>query len=132
MSVDDILKTLSQNKAIIGCQRGTTGQYYIEGDASWGFEGITNSTCKAFDNGSLAVQALSNNQIDAVIIDEVPASLYCKEFNDVKCLNFVFTQEEYAIAVAKGNITLVNSLNEFIDKIRKDGTFDSIVGKYYA
>ena len=26
----------------------------------------------------------------------------------------------------------VNSLNEFIDKIRKDGTFDSIVGKYYA
>ena len=55
-----------------------------------------------------------------------------KNFNNVKSLDFVFTQEEYAIAVCKGNTTLVDSLNEFIDKIRKDGTFDSIVGKYYA
>lgn len=132
LTSDDVLKTLSNNKAIIGCQRGTTGQYYIEGDSSWGFDGITNSTCKAFDNGSLAVKALANGQIDAVIIDEVPANLYCKEFKGVKTLDFVFTQEEYAIAVSKGNITLINSLNEFIDKIRKDGTFDSIVGKYYA
>lgn len=131
-SKEDVLETLSNNKAIIGCQRGTTGQYYIEGDSSWGFDGIANSTCKAFDNGSLAVKALANGQIDAVIIDEVPASLYCKNFNNVKPLDFVFTQEEYAIAVCKGNTTLVDSLNEFIDKIRKDGTFDSIVGKYYA
>ena len=128
----EVLDTLTANKAIIGCQRGTTGQYYIEGDSSWEFDGISNSTCKVFDNGSLAVKALSNGQIDAVIIDEVPANLYCKNFTNVKTLNFVFTQEEYAIAVSKGNVTLVNSLNKFIDKIRKDGTFDSIVSKYYG
>ena len=131
-SSQEVLDTLTANKAIIGCQRGTTGQYYIEGDSSWGFDGISNSICKAFDNGSLAVKALSNGQIDAVIIDEVPAKLYCKNFTNVKTLDFVFTQEEYAIAVSKGNVTLVNSLNEFIEKIRKDGTFDSIVSKYYG
>ena len=131
-SQEELLDLLSKNKAVIGCQRGTTGQYYIEGDSSWGFDGINNATCKIFDTGSLAVKALSNNQIDAVIIDQVPASLYCKNFNNVTCLDYILTVEEYAIAVSKGNVTLVNSLNEFIDKIRKDGTFDSIVGKYYA
>lgn len=131
-SKEELLDLLSKNKAIIGCQRGTTGQYYIEGDSSWGFEGLDNTTCKIFDNGSLAVKALSNNQIDAVIIDQVPANLYCKNFSNVSCLDYVLTVEAYAIAVSKGNTTLVNSLNEFIDKIRKDGTFYSIVGKYYA
>ena len=131
-TADDIISALSANNAKIGCQRGTTGQYYIEGDADWDFEGIANTTCMTYDSGALAVTALSNGQIDAVIIDEAPASLYCKSISGVTYLDVVLTEEEYAIAVAEGNTTLVNSLNEFIGKIKEDGTFESIVSKYYA
>ena len=131
-NAEDILSALSNNSAKIGCQRGTTGQYYIEGDADWEFDGISNAKCMTYDSGALAVTALANGQIDAVIIDEAPASMYCKTISGVTYLDVVLTEEEYAIAVAEGNETLVNSLNEFISKIKEDGTFDSIVSKYYA
>ena len=45
---------------------------------------------------------------------------------------YVLTEEEYAIAVSKGNETLLASLNEFINLIKEDGTLDSIVSEYYG
>lgn len=131
-SVEDIISALSSTQAKIGCQRGTTGQYYIEGDEEWEFEGIANSECITYDSGALAVTALANGQIDAVIIDQAPASLYCKSISGVTYLDVILTEEEYAIAVAEGNDTLIQALNDFITKIKGDGTFDSIVSKYYA
>lgn len=129
---EDVLSLLSQNKAKIGCQRGTTGQYYIEGNADWDFEGIKNSECKTYDNGALAITDLKKGNIDAVIIDEAPAQLYCVKMDNIKYLDIVLTQEEYCIAVAKGNEKLLSSLNEFIDKIKNDGTFDSIINTYFG
>ncbi len=129
---EDILKALTAANAKIGCQRGTTGQYYIEGDEDWEFEGIAGTSCVPYDNGALAVNALANGQIDAVIIDEAPAKLYCKKVAGVKTLEVVLTEEEYAIAVAKGNDSLVDSLNAFIAKSKQDGTFEAIVNKYYG
>ncbi len=131
-SQEEVLNKLSLNNARIGCQRGTVGQYFIEGSVDWEFEGIKNTKCIIFDNGALAASSLSNNQIDALIIDEMPASLYCKKFSNIKTLDFILTEEEYAIAVTKGNIDLVNSLNEFIKNMKGNGTIDSIIGKYYG
>lgn len=129
---EEIMDKLSENNAKVGCQRGTTGQFYIEGDADWGFDGIANSECVTFDNGALAVTALSNGQIDAVVIDQLPAEMYCEKIDGVTSLDVVLTQEEYAIAVSKGNESLVNSLNEFISEIKEDGTLEQIVSKYYG
>ncbi len=127
-----ILAALSQNQARIGVQRGTTGQYYVEGDEDWGFDGIASTTCVAYDNGALAANALSNGQIDAVIIDIAPAEIYCDNFNNIQVLDVVLTQEEYAIAVGKGNDTLIASLNAYIALIKSNGVFDTIVSTYYG
>ena len=56
----------------IGVQKGTTGQLFVEGDEDWGFEGF-DVTCKAYANGSLAVQDMLNGKIDYVMIDAAPA-----------------------------------------------------------
>lgn len=128
----EILSLLTSSKATIGCQRGTTGEYYIEGDEDWGFSGIADTNCRTFDNGALAVNALANGQIDAVILDVAPANVYCEKTQGVKVLDVVLTEEEYAIAVDKGNDTLVAALNDFIAKIKEDGTFETIVTKYFG
>lgn len=129
---EDILKALSDTHAKIGCQRGTTGQYYIEGDEDFEFEGIPNTSCVTYDNGALAVTALANGQIDAVIIDEAPANMYCKKISGVEVLDAILTEEEYAVAVAKGNDSLVASINEFIAQMKQEGAFETIVNKYYG
>ena len=58
--------------------------------------------------------------------------MYCEKIDGVTSLDVVLTQEEYAIAVSKGNESLVNSLNEFISEIKEDGTLEQIVSKYYG
>ena len=129
---EELLISLSNDKARIGCQRGTTGQYYIEGNEDWDFDGITNSTCVVYDSGILAATALSNNQIDAIVIDQVPATIFVKNIKGIKVLDYILTEEEYAIAVSKGNDTLLESLNTFIAEIKENGVLDTIVGEYYG
>ena len=57
----------------IGVQQGTTGQYYVEGDDDWGFEGLP-AECVPYKSGSLAVQDLLHGNIQYVIIDAAPAA----------------------------------------------------------
>jgi len=60
--VEAILSSLSSDTKI-GVQTGTTGQFYVEGDEDWGFEGY-NVKCVGYKSGSLAVQDMLNGNID--------------------------------------------------------------------
>lgn len=64
----------------VGVQNGTTGQFYCEGDAEWGFAGFAMETV-AYKNGSLAVQDLLNGNIDYVVIDSAPAACITEAIN---------------------------------------------------
>ncbi|NLE25837.1 MAG: transporter substrate-binding domain-containing protein [Clostridiaceae bacterium] len=66
----------------IGVQNGTTGQFYVEGDADWGFDGYK-TECIGYKSGSLAVQDMINGNIKFVIIDEAPANSIAKAMNEL-------------------------------------------------
>ena len=84
-SVDDVVAVLNKmtDKDKIGVQAGTTGQYYVEGDADWDFPGLP-AKCVTYKNGSLAVQDMLNGNIQAVIIDAAPASAIAEAINAVQ------------------------------------------------
>lgn len=77
--VEEILKGLDR-KTKIGVQIGTTGQFYLEGSESWGFEGFDVKTV-GYKSGSLAVQDMINGNIDFVVIDEAPAEAIVDSMN---------------------------------------------------
>jgi len=81
-TADDVVAILNTYTADnkIGVQNGTTGQFYVEGDADWGFDGFA-ATCVGYANGSLAVQDLINGNINAVVIDSAPAAAITSAFN---------------------------------------------------
>ncbi len=66
----------------VGYQNGTTGQFYVDGDADWGFEGL-NVTGVGYKNGSLAVQDMLNGNLDYVIIDKEPANFITESINEL-------------------------------------------------
>lgn len=72
---DDVNKILQAKGSDmkIGFQTGTTGQFYCEGDADWGFTKLA-MTSTGYKNGSLAVQDLLNGNLNYVIIDAAPAA----------------------------------------------------------
>ncbi len=67
----------------IGVQTGTTGQFYVEGDADWGFTGFPVQSV-GYKNGSLAVQDLLNGNIQYVIIDSAPAACITEAINKMQ------------------------------------------------
>lgn len=77
--VEAKLKELDANVKI-GVQTGTTGQAYVKGDEGFGFAGLT-AKAEGFTNGSLAVTAMLNGDVEYVIIDEAPAACITKAIN---------------------------------------------------
>ena len=80
-SVEAILNGFDASTTI-GVQNGTTGQFYVEGNADWGFAGFA-TTCTGYKNGSLAVQDLINGNINYVIIDSAPAAAIVEAINSL-------------------------------------------------
>lgn len=81
-TVEDVEAILAKldSTTIVGAQNGTTGQKYIEGDADWGFDGLK-AAYKGYDNGSLAIQDMLNNNVNFVIIDAAPADTIVASIN---------------------------------------------------
>lgn len=77
--VEKILNGFSADVKI-GVQTGTTGHFYVDGDEGFGFDGLKAKSV-GFANGSLAVTAMLNGDVDYVIIDEAPAVCIVKAIN---------------------------------------------------
>ena len=116
------------NDKLIGVQRGTTGEIYASDTPENG--GYGEDHVKAYENGALAVQALLNGQIDAVIIDDGPAKEYVKANAGLKILPAEWITENYCLAVNEGNTALLDALNTALKGMIDDGTVQAIKDKY--
>lgn len=122
---DSDIKDLDGLKGkLIGVQLGTTGDIYASDE-------FGDSSVQRFPKGADAVQALSSGKIDAVIIDNKPAQVFVDEHKDeLKLLETPYAEEQYAIAVKKGNQELLDGINGAIKKLQESGKLDEIVAKY--
>ena len=109
---------------IVGVQQGTTGDIYVSDLEADG------TTVERYNKGFEAVQALSQGKIDAVVIDGEPAKTFVAQTEGLKILEESFTDEEYAIAVKKGNTELLEKINGTLKTLKDNGTLDEIVAKY--
>lgn len=127
---DSAIQTLDDlaNANMIGCQMGTTGYIYCSDTVENGGYGEDHVT--PYDDGAAAIQALVNGQIDAVVIDNMPAQEYVKANPGLKILDTEFANEDYAIGVAKGNTALLDAINGALAELKADGTIQTIVDKY--
>ena len=122
-TVDDLA-----NADMIGTQVATTGYIYCSDTPENGGYGEDHVT--AYESGALAVQALVNGQVDAVVIDNEPAKAFVEQNEGLKILDTEFAVEEYAIGVQKGNTALLDAINNALAELIEDGTVQSIVDKY--
>ncbi len=115
---------------MIGTQLGTTGYIYASDTPENG--GYGEDHVIGFETGAVAVQALVNGQVDAVIIDNLPAQEYVKAnaANNLTLLEGTWVEEDYAIALQKGNVSLMEAVNGALNELKADGTFQNIVDKY--
>ena len=107
----------------VGVQLATTGDIYSSDD--FGEENV-----QRYSNGSEAVLALVGGDVDCVIIDNEPAKALVAENAGLTILDTSYSDEDYAICVAKENTELLDAINVAIDELTADGTIDAIIAKY--
>ncbi len=71
--VEAKLATLGGDAAICSGQLGTTSQYYVEGNESFGFAGYDNLTFKGHSSAAEAVKDMQNGNIAFVVVDQTTA-----------------------------------------------------------
>lgn len=112
----------------IGVQAGTTGQYFVDGDADWGFDGIEGYASKGYQNGGLAVADMKNGAVDYVIIDKAPAIQLEKSIDGIKVIDIELTEETYAFGVDKTQNDLLSAINNIL--ATKQTEIKAIIDKY--
>lgn len=107
----------------IGVQLGTTGDLYATDE-------FGDDAVERYNKGFEAVQSLQQGKIDAVIIDGEPAKAFVAESEGLIILDESYTDEEYAIAIKKGNQELLDGVNAALAKLKESGELQAIVDKY--
>ena len=115
---------------MIGTQEATTGYLFASDTPENG--GYGEDHVVAFPNGSSAVQALLNGQVDCVIIDSAPAQEYVKANPGLTILDGNWVEEQYAIGLNKNNPELQEAVNKALAELIADGTVQSIIDKYIS
>ena len=112
----------------IGVQQDTTGDIYASDvPAEFGFK---EENVIRYKTGNDAVQALLTGKVTAVIIDNEPAKSYVASNEGLRILDGAYTNEDYAICIAKDNTELMEKVNGALNELIEDGTVASIIEKY--
>lgn len=114
----------------IGVQQGTTGADYALELEEKPAEGKPAAKVEAYRTGADAVEDLKAGKIDCVIIDNEPARVFVSQNRELQILPDIFSDEEYAIAVKKGNTALTEELNTAMRELKDEGIISKILGNY--
>ena len=119
----DIKKAEDLEGLTIAVQEGTTGDLLATDE-------IKDSNVKRFKKGVDAVMDLKKGGSDVVIIDSNPAQEFIKANEGLELVKDLFEDEKYAFAVQKDNAKLKDAINDALDEMKDDGTFDKLVKEY--
>lgn len=108
----------------LGVQIGTTGAELARE--------IEGATVTEFSTGFAATMDLQNKRVDAVILDSEPAKNFAAQNNNIKVLDVALTEEEYAIAVKKGDSALLQKVNEVLQELKSSGEYDRLFEQYFS
>lgn len=83
-----------------------------------------------FNKSAEAVMALQQGKIDCIVIDNEPAKKIIEANKGLQILDSKYSQEDYAIAFAKGNDGLHDAVDKALGELIDDGTVEKIMNEY--
>lgn len=108
----------------VGVQQGTTGKSYTEENAS-------GADIISFPSDAEMFQAIKAGQVDALLQD-LPVNLDHQKAGGFQVVETYSTDEQYGLAMKKGNTALVDAVNEQLTTMHDDGGYDEIYNTYFA
>jgi len=87
-----------------------------------------------FSTNNEAFSDLESGRTDALVVDEVNARYFMKQVGEekYKVLDEDFGDEEYGIGLRKDDTELLKKINDAMDEMKKDGTYDAVYAKWFS
>ena len=108
----------------VGVQQGTTGKAYAE-------ENAKGANIVTFPSDAELFQAIKANQVAAVLQD-LPVNVEHARKGGYEVVAEFSTDEQYGLAMRKGNSELVDAVNEQLKELRDSGEYQEIYDKYFS
>lgn len=113
----------------VGVQNGTTHQKYL-------LDQHKDVTTVPYDSYQNAILDLKSGRLDAVFGDTAVVNEWLKQNDQLATVGSSVTDKNYfgiglGIAVRQGNDALVKRFNDALDKVKQDGTYQSIYNKWF-
>ncbi|TKI07460.1 arginine ABC transporter substrate-binding protein [Martelella alba] len=113
----------------VGIQNGTTHQKFLQ-------DKHPEITAVPYDSYQNAILDLKNGRLDAVFGDTAVVNEWLKKDADLATVGDKITDKNYfgtglGIAVRQDNQALVNQFNTALNKIRQDGTYQTLYQKWF-
>jgi polar amino acid transport system substrate-binding protein len=122
---DEITGIADLSGKTVGVQSGTTGETYAN-------ENVEGGTITSFEDSDGLFAALESGTIDAILQD-LPVNGYrSTQDSSVEVVETYPTDEQYGFAVEKGDSELLDFVNEGLQAIRDDGTYEELFTKYFG
>lgn len=122
----DVCTAASLANLTVGVQQGTTSQSWINDNKE------ASTTVTVFQTVDAEIAALTAGTIDAVVIDYDPARSLAMPSSGLRVAGAVITNELYGIAVPNGDPDdILPAINALLARIRTDGTYDTLIAKWF-
>lgn len=121
-SIED-LKTSGRRVAV---KSATTGEF-------WAAKNLPLAARSAFTEEAACVLEVAQGRADAFIYDQLSIHRYQqKNAETTHALLAPFTEESWAIGIAKNNPELLRQTNEFLTRFRQSGGFEKLADQYLS
>ena len=121
-SIEDLRKPGSK----LAVKASTTGE-------TWVASNLKQATFTAFSDDTACVLEVAQGRADTFIYDQLSVLRYQRKNPDTtRAILKPFTEEAWAIGIAKGNAGLLTKTNAFLDRFRKEGGLTKLADEYLA
>jgi polar amino acid transport system substrate-binding protein len=110
---------------VVAVQSGVTGEIWAEDNLA-----PNGAEIRAFPDYPPIYNALEAGQVDAVVFDESTAVPEVAAREGIELVDTVDTDEAYGIAVDPNNADLLDAVNEALQAMIDDGTYDQIYNAF--
>ena len=76
------------------------------------------------------IDHIKAGKVDLIIMDQLPGKKIVENNENLIILDGFVFEDNYAIAVKKGNTQLLNKINEVIDNLKNSGKIDEYILEY--
>lgn len=126
---EDIKSKEDLEGKIIGIQDSTTAAQAAEGLPE---KGIKVGEIKHYNRNADAYAELANGRIDAIVVSVTYANEQAKNNPEFKVINDPIHEVGIAVVAKDGSVALIEKIEEVLDKLRENGTYDSIAVEWLA